>query len=149
MSGWQEWAASLAAIYPAYRRPSGAWSMTTDTELCFLESYARWSYTGAGRIADLGCWLGATALSLARGLAASGHAGPEPPIDAYDRFVWEEWMIPIARAIGVPRGYRVGDDFFAYAEELLRPTPRSCACTRAISSRWLPESPSSSCSSTR
>jgi hypothetical protein len=121
MSGWQAWADSLAALYPSYVRSPGAWSMTTDAELCFLEAYARWSYTGAGSITDLGCWLGATTLSLARGLAASPHAGLDRPIEAYDRFTWEDWMTPIAAALGLPRAYQRGDDFFDMAAELLRP----------------------------
>jgi hypothetical protein len=95
--------------------------MTTDHELCFLENYARFSYTGAGRIVDLGCWLGATTLALARGVADNSAVSLDHPIEAFDRFLWEDWMTPIAAAIGVPKTYRAGDDFFADVAELLRP----------------------------
>jgi hypothetical protein len=120
LSGWDDWADSLAAICRNFVRPPGVYGMTTDDELCFLENYARYSYTGEGKIVDLGCWLGATTLCLARGLADSPHRPGAPPIEAFDRFVWEEWMTPIAAALGVPRQYAPGDDFAKDVRDLLR-----------------------------
>ncbi|HMA73325.1 MAG TPA: hypothetical protein VKP67_17850 [Xanthobacteraceae bacterium] len=93
--------------------------MTTNEELCLLENYARYSYTGQGQIVDLGCWLGATTLCLARGLADNAQHRHLRAIDAIDRFVWEDWMTPIAAALGVTKAYRAGDDYLAEVEALL------------------------------
>jgi hypothetical protein len=95
--------------------------MTTDEELCFLENYARYSYTGEGQIVDLGCWLGATTLCLARGLADNAHRRHHLPIEAFDRFVWEDWMTPIATVLGVPKQFAPGNDFAEDVRALLRP----------------------------
>jgi len=97
--------------------------MLTDNELCFLEQYGRYSYTGAGKIVDLGCWLGGSTLALARGVADSAHQKRRTrrrPIDAFDRFVWEDWMTPIGRMLDVPKQYAPGDDYFEDVEVLLR-----------------------------
>src|SRR5262249_37872901 len=50
-------------------------------------------FKGVGAVVDLGCWLGSTTISLARGL----DRNPRPnvrtsQVHAYDRFIWEEWM---------------------------------------------------------
>jgi hypothetical protein len=49
-----------------------------------------------GAIVDLGCWMGATACSLARGATAKeGSVSKEiDRIYAFDRFIWEGWMNP-------------------------------------------------------
>jgi hypothetical protein len=98
VAAWIGWAESLDRVCRGYTRPAGAYAMTTDAELCFLENYARYSYTGQGRIIDLGCWLGATSLCLARGLADNAQHRQPHPIEAIDRFIWESWMDPIAQA---------------------------------------------------
>jgi hypothetical protein len=95
--------------------------MTTDNELCFVETYARYSFSGVGKIVDLGCWLGATTLCLARGLIQNSGASHNRMIEAFDRFVWEEWMNPIASAINFRHAYSPNDDFYGYAKELLQP----------------------------
>jgi hypothetical protein len=118
---WTEWAESLDRICRSYTRPAGACAMTTDAELCFLENYARYSYTGQGRIVDLGCWLGATSLCLARGLAQNAQHRYPRPVEAIDRFIWEDWMDPIAQLVGVPKRYQVGDDFIADVRAILAP----------------------------
>src|SRR5260370_4002351 len=112
---------SLAQACRDYKRAPGAYSMTTDEELCFLENYARDSYTGAGQIVDLGCWLGATTLALARGITENARATRDHRIEAFDRFVWEDWMSPIAAWAGVQKEYRAGDNFFADVATLLAP----------------------------
>jgi predicted O-methyltransferase YrrM len=119
VTGWSEWAASLARICQGYRRPSGAYGMTTDEELCFLENYARYSYTGQGQIVDLGCWLGATTLCLARGLSDNSRHDDRRAIEAVDRFNWEDWMTPIAASLGVPKAYQAGDSFLEDVQTLL------------------------------
>jgi hypothetical protein len=95
--------------------------MVTDEELHFLETYARFSYTGAGKIVDLGCWLGATTEALARGLRDNPSRNRfAQPIDSYDQFLWQEWMTPIAQGLGVPSAFREGDEFFNFAESALK-----------------------------
>jgi hypothetical protein len=121
MSGWDEWAQSLAAICEHWGRPQNVYAMTTDRELCFLENYARYSYTGAGDIVDLGCWLGATTFALARGLTDNTNGPGAHPIDAIDRFVWEPWMDDIARRIQLPRRHRAGEYFLDETRALLAP----------------------------
>jgi hypothetical protein len=94
--------------------------MVTDDELHFLETYARFSYTGAGKIIDLGCWLGASAGALARGLRDNSNRNRfEHPIESYDQFLWQDWMTPIAQAHGLP-AMRAGADFSGRAAAALR-----------------------------
>jgi hypothetical protein len=95
--------------------------MTEDTELCLLETYARDVFTGAGRIVDLGCWFGATTMSLARGLAANPRIKPGQHIDAIDLFEWQDWMAPIAQRRSLPGLYTEGQSFFAEVNGLLEP----------------------------
>ena len=115
------WLDALGQQYGTYRRPSQAYGMTTDNELHFLETYARDQFTGRGKIVDLGCWYGATTLSLARGLAANRHATAHRTIEAFDLFEWHEWMDPIAQQVSLPRRYANGQSFYDDVKELLRP----------------------------
>jgi hypothetical protein len=119
MVKWTEWAESLDRVCQDYQRPAGVYGMTTNDELCFLENYARYSYTGKGQIVDLGCWLGATTFCLVRGLADNAAHRRHHAIDAFDPFIWEDWMTPIAAALGVPKTYRAGDDYLSDVEALL------------------------------
>ena len=68
--------------------------MTSKKEQEWLRSYAANRYQGAGEIVDLGCFLGATTISLAEGLALNPRA-KQKRIHAFDLFVWmpfyEEW----------------------------------------------------------
>jgi hypothetical protein len=86
-----------------------AW--TSPGEQRYLAQYAKSEYSGAGEIVDLGCLLGATTVSLAKGLqsnaAVSNKAGR---IHAYDLFEWHPSMegFPVK-----PRAYKVGESFLA------------------------------------
>jgi predicted O-methyltransferase YrrM len=80
--------------------------MTTPEEQKYIFHYARDSYDGSGAIVDLGCWLGSTTIPLAQGLKAAGF---NTSVDAYDLFVWYEWM---DRYAGELEGrYAPGDSF--------------------------------------
>jgi hypothetical protein len=120
VSGWAAWAQNIAEIYRVYERPAGACGMVSNEELCFLETYARFSFTGAGKIVDLGCWLGATTLALARGVADNPQSRWKRPIEAFDRFVWEPWMTPIAVSLGC-RCYPDGESFLEQTRTILKP----------------------------
>lgn len=67
--------------------------MISPQERAYFYGYARRLFTGRGDIVDLGCWLGATTISLAAGLTANPRARAQPrQVHAFDRFVWEAWM---------------------------------------------------------
>jgi hypothetical protein len=125
LSFWKKrtatWLDELGREYGKYRRPPNAYGMTTDNELQFLETYARDQFTGKGRIVDLGCWYGATTLSLARGLAQNRRVRPNRFIEAFDLFEWHEWMDPIAEQVALPRRYASGEIFFDDVKQLLLP----------------------------
>lgn len=117
----ERWLKRLPQYYRNYQRPPQAWGMTSNNELCFLETYAREVFSGSGSIVDLGCWYGATTLSLARGLAARPGAAPANVINALDLFEWESWMDPIAKVVSLPRQYAAGQSFYEDVRDLLRP----------------------------
>jgi hypothetical protein len=114
--GWHDWSHSLAEVCRGYSPPHGMISMTTHNELCFLESHARWSFTGSGSIIDLGCWLGATTMVLARGLSQNTTASDHRVVEGIDRFIWEPWMMAETARLGVRLPYRGGDDFLPDVE---------------------------------
>jgi hypothetical protein len=122
---WAEWAENLDKLAPGYKRPPGTLGMVTDAELAFAEHYARFSYSGAGKIVELGCWVGAVTLALARGVAANPQAAAQiaakkRPIEAIDHFRWERWMTPIAERLGCPR-VADGESFRALTEANIAP----------------------------
>lgn len=87
-------------------------AMSAEQETAYIERYARDEYTGRGEIVDLGCWMGATTVAIARGL--EGNARPAATgrkVHAFDRFVWESWMDQFV--VDTPLGgrYRPGDSF--------------------------------------
>ena len=88
--------------------------MISPDERAYFYGYARRLFTGRGDIVDLGCWLGATTISLAGGLAANQRPRAVPrTIHAYDRFIWEEWMDRV-QLLGDPpltRTYRPQESF--------------------------------------
>jgi hypothetical protein len=63
--------------------------MTTRQEQHWLRTYAAQTYRGTGAIVDLGCFLGASTISLAHGLALNSKPRRKP-IHAYDLFIWDE-----------------------------------------------------------
>jgi hypothetical protein len=117
----ERWLKSLPQHYRNYQRPAQACGMTSNNELCFLETYAREAFSGMGGIVDLGCWYGATTLSLARGLAARPRGAGAGTITALDLFEWQSWMDPIAEIVALPRRYAAGQSFYEEVRELLRP----------------------------
>jgi hypothetical protein len=114
-----EWLQLFPRAYRSYRRPESAIGMTTDQELCFLETYAREGFSGKGRIVDLGCWLGATTISLARGLENNSGVPKRRWIDAVDRFIWDEGSAAVARKRGFENSLRCGDDFYDCVQQQL------------------------------
>ena len=116
-----KWLTRVCQRYRAYQRPPNAYGMSTDFELCLLETYAREVFKGKGKIVDLGCWYGATTLCLARGLAANTRAVGYRTIEALDLFEWESWMDPIAQELCLPRQYEPSQSFYEDVKNLLSP----------------------------
>jgi len=93
-------------------KPDPLLAMTTAKERAYFESYARSTYSGAGSIVDLGCWLGATTASLARGLARNRNPqAATRRIQAYDQFLWEDWMSDWVRGTDLEGRYKNGESF--------------------------------------
>ena len=105
--------ASAGALDPL--PPSGfiGPSMITRSEAEFFSECARGPLPPDGAIVDLGCFMGSTAIALARGLNGSGR---REPVLAYDLFTWAEWMN------GSPTHglYMPGDDFLPEARRYAR-----------------------------
>ena len=108
--------------------------MLTPEERGYFYAYARRLFTGSGEIVDLGCWLGATTIPLAAGLAAN----PQPNaarcmVHAYDRFIWEDWMTG-ADLLGNPpltRTFRSKDSFLGEFHERTEPWKERIAVHQA------------------
>jgi hypothetical protein len=96
------------------KRKKPQFGMTSLREQQWLRSYAARRYRGAGAIVDLGCFLGATTISLAEGLAANRKAGHKQ-IHAYDLFMWNEhfeaWAEAWAKGTEVEGLFNVGCSF--------------------------------------
>ena len=91
-----------------------AWllGMTSQDEQAYFEEYARSTYTGAGEIVDLGCWLGSTTIPLARGVAANPSSqASRKKIHSFDVFTWELWMDDCVKGADLEAKYKPGESF--------------------------------------
>jgi Methyltransferase domain len=89
-------------------------AMITHNEAKFFANCAH-ECAGAGRIVDLGCWMGSTAVALADGVH---RAGRSDRILALDIFVWEPWM-DRSHAKLVHGIYRQGETFLPEARRVV------------------------------
>jgi hypothetical protein len=94
--------------------------MTSRQEQDWLRTYAARSYCGTGAIVDLGCFLGATTIALAEGLALNRKAN-QKQIHAYDLFIWSEGYEEWAKGTEVEGVFAVGSSFLP---EFLRRTEK-------------------------
>ena len=115
------WLQKLRSFYATYTPPPEAMGMTTRYELCFVESYAREWFSGAGRIVDLGCWFGATTAALARGLQANAQTRRNRLVEAVDLFTWEPWMEFHTDRLRLGKSYQRGESFMTDVVDLLSP----------------------------
>lgn len=104
-----------AHVYPSTADNVG---MISPAEKAFYAESAARYFGREGAIVDLGCWLGATSIALARGLQDHGSKGEQRPerVVGFDRFEWESWMpahIPYCL-------YQPGDSFLPEARKLVR-----------------------------
>jgi hypothetical protein len=98
--------------------------MTSANEQTFCHNYARTLYTGAGEIVDLGCWLGATTISFAKGLRRNRRLTPEQKrkrIHSYDLFSWHPSMNPNVRGTPLEGKYQEEDSFLPEFEKRTAP----------------------------
>lgn len=94
--------------------------MIRPEEQCFLEYHGRHELRGRGAVVDLGCFLGATTISVARGVARNRRVGrAPPPVHAYDLFVWQTWMNPAVAGSELAGRYRPGESFLPEFERRL------------------------------
>ena len=75
--------------YLRSQRNRHLFGMTSRQEQDWLRTYAAKTYRGLGALVDLGCFLGATTISLAEGLTLNSNAG-QNRIHAYDLFTWSK-----------------------------------------------------------
>ncbi len=94
--------------------------MTSRHEQHWLRTYAAETYRGIGAIVDLGCFFGATTISLAEGLLLNSRAR-QKQIHAYDLFSWDEVYEAWAKGKEVEGLLTVGDSFLP---EFLRRTQK-------------------------
>lgn len=68
-------------------------SMMTEEEQEYLYQFAKNQYVGEGAIVDLGCWLGASTISLVKGLREHDRAElRNTKIHSFDLFRWDASM---------------------------------------------------------
>lgn len=94
------------------RTPSPFGAITPE-EKVFIEEFTSTLYSGDGEVVDLGCWLGATTISLAKGL----NKNPNPKasrnkIHVFDKFEWENWMNDFVKGTDLENRYIQGENFF-------------------------------------
>jgi hypothetical protein len=92
------------------RRNEQQFGMTSRHEQHWLRTYAAKTFSGNGAMVDLGCFLGATTISLAQGLALNPKAG-RTPIHAYDLFTWDGDFEVWAQGREVEGRFSTGESF--------------------------------------
>jgi hypothetical protein len=87
--------------------------MIKPSEADFFTECTRGPLVSGGSIVDLGCFMGSTAIALARGIIESGR---RDEVIAYDLFSWAKWMDG-SPTYGI---YRPGDCFLPEARRYAR-----------------------------
>jgi hypothetical protein len=102
------------------KRNKQEFGMTTRHEQHWLRTYAAQTYRGTGAIVDLGCFLGASTISLAQGLALNSKIR-QKQIHAYDLFIGDEFYEAWAKGKQVEGLLTAGGSFLP---EFLRRTQK-------------------------
>lgn len=111
-------------FYLRSRRKRQLFGMTSRQEQHWLRTYAAETYEGRGALVDLGCFLGATTISLAQGLALSSKSALNR-IHAYDLFTWSNDFELWAQGREVEGRFISGESFLP---EFLRRTEKWRDC---------------------
>lgn len=105
-------------IFPELKNIQG---MISENERKFLYYYASQLYSDCGRIVDLGCWLGATTLSLAAGLRENKLiTQSEKQIFSYDLFYWDDSMEIQVKGTKYEGKLKNGENFLPVFNENLK-----------------------------
>jgi methyltransferase family protein len=101
---------------PPPRKRQGIPSMITGAEAEYFARCAERCAPLSGKIVDLGCWMGATAVALANGVHRSGS---QDRVLALDIFLWCDWMNdgPSRRVHCI---YHAGDSFLPEARRVVK-----------------------------
>ncbi|HNQ67656.1 MAG TPA: hypothetical protein PKN32_04710 [Bacteroidales bacterium] len=112
--------------------------MISENERKFLFHYASKVFSGQGMIVDLGCWLGATTVSMALGLKAGGKLQkPGKKIYVYDLFKWNHVFNQHVVGTELENLYNDGDDFIGEYENNIKQFKNIIETRRdIISSGW-------------
>ncbi len=112
--------------------------MISENERKYLFHYASKVYTGKGKIVDLGCWLGATTVSMAQGLKDGGKLQQQGKyIYAYDLFQWNYVFNQHVIGTELDNLFNEGDDFIGEYEKNIHQFKDIIETRRdIISSRW-------------
>jgi len=98
------------------------YGMTTKYEHEFLENYAQNTYTGDGEIVELGCWLGASTIPMAKGLSENLYPQAKgKKVQAYDRFIWTPNMEVCVTGTPLAGKYQVGDNCIDACHDQIQP----------------------------
>jgi hypothetical protein len=94
------------------RRKAREFGMTSWHEQHWVRTYAAHTYQGHGAIVDLGCFLGATTIALAEGLALNPRVKTSQ-VHAYDLFRWSKGFELWAEGKGMEGRFADGESFLA------------------------------------
>ena len=120
MSRLSRFLSSLLGEKRAGTKAGDELGMTSGNEQAFCRDYAREQYTGSGEIVDLGCWLGATTVSFAKGLQRNHRLTRETRrqrIHSYDLFRWHPTMEREVRGTPLAGKFHEGDSFLPEFEK--------------------------------
>lgn len=99
--------------------------LTTKWEQGYLQWYCKNKYSGRGEIVDLGCYLGASTISEAKGLDKNRQVQlKDGRIHAYDIFVFmpdNKGMTPYFKNTSLEGKYQEGDSFLDEFRERITP----------------------------
>jgi hypothetical protein len=86
--------------------------MLSQQERQYLYEYTKNEYSGVGSIVDLGCWLGSSTIPMAMGLAKNTNPQTKnTQIQAYDLFIWDDWMDDCVSDPNLKGKFKPGDSF--------------------------------------
>jgi hypothetical protein len=103
--------------------------MLSQQERQYLYEYTKNEYSGIGSIVDLGCWLGSSTIPMAMGLAKNTNPQTEhTQIQAYDLFIWEDWMDDCVSDATLKGKFKPGDSFFKEYQQQTLPWEKQICC---------------------